>query len=57
MALDLDKVNDLYTERYIVTLDIIRTIHKMIGNGDYRQIIDTGEKLAPTILNQEIKKI
>lgn len=57
MRIDLDRINNLYKERYAVTLDIIEHIHKVIDSGEYRQIIDTGQKLAPHILNEEIRKI
>ncbi len=55
--MELDRINDLFKERYIITLDIIEKIHKKIANGEYREVIDDGKKLAPHILNKEIVKL
>lgn len=57
MAINLEGINNLYSERYIVTLDIIEGLHKMIESDDYREIIDNYEKLAPYALNQKLAEL
>jgi hypothetical protein len=56
MAIELEKINNLYKERYIVTLNVIEKLHKLIESGEYREIIDRGDKLASHVLNEALNE-
>ena len=42
--LDMNKINDLYINRYGKALEIIQEIHRIIDEGDYKQLIDLEQK-------------
>lgn len=52
MGLNLDQVNNLYTNRYAFTLNAINYLQNTIDNGDYKNVLDSGDKLAVFILNK-----
>lgn len=55
MAIDLDKINNLFSDRYRSTLKVIQGLHKMIENNEYEDILAGGEKLAPYALNKMLQ--
>lgn len=53
--LDMNKINDLYINRYGKALEIIQEIHRIIDEEDYKQLIDLEQKkLAPYVISEKL---
>lgn len=56
MALKLEKLYNIYEERYHFTLNTIEDFQKSVDKGDFLKVIDSGEKLGVYILNRNLDK-
>ena len=54
MALKLEKLYNIYEERYLFALGVIEDFHRMVEKGEYHKVIDSGEKLGVHILNRNL---
>lgn len=53
--INMKKINNLYEDRYRKTLEIIREIHRVIEEEDYKRIIDGEQKkLAPYVIEKKL---
>lgn len=55
MSLNIKAINDLYSERYIVTLQMIKQFQAMISQEDF-SFDESKEKLTSFILNNFLKE-
>jgi len=58
MALNLEKMNNVYHERYTLTLNIIREIHKLVKNNQTESLmeLEKEDKLAVKMINLALEK-
>jgi len=56
MALKLEKLYNIYEERYLFALGVIEDFHSMVEKEEYHKVIDSGEKLGVYILNRNLDK-
>jgi hypothetical protein len=55
MPLNIKAINDLYSERYIVTLQMIQKFQELISKEDF-VFDESKEKLTTSILNSFLKE-
>ena len=55
--MDLNKINNLYVDRYSVTLNVIEEIYQSIDSGNFITLLSEGRKIVPTFLGDHLEKL